>query len=222
MDRAAAHDRGSSPTAEPQVHTGPGQNSRADTSSSVTRSLSRRIKATRLERGLSLRATAATAQISPSLLSQIERGEANPSLVSLVSIAEALGVRPGALLDDASGPALSPVVRRSERRVIDDALCRREYLMHADEPKLEVAEIFLEPGGSSPLTPTEHTGRDYGIVLEGTVKVEVGAQTEEMTEGDYIAYDADQPHRIVNESDLPARLIWIVAFGTGAEGRRGT
>ena len=194
--------------------------SRADASLSVTRGVSKRIRAVRLERGLSLRATAASANVSPSLLSQIERGEANPSLVSLVSIAEALGVRPGALLDDAPSAPPSPVVRRAERHVIDDELCRREYLMHADEPTLEVAEIFLEPGGSSPLAPTAHSGRDYGVVTRGSVVVEVGSQREVLKEGDYIAYDADQPHRIVNESKRPARLIWIVAFGGGAESPR--
>lgn len=187
--------------------------SRDGTNSGVTQHLSRRIRALRLERGLSLRAVAATAHVSPSLLSQIERGEANPSLVSLVSIAEALGVRPGALLDDVDATRPSPVVRRCERHVIEDARCRREYLMHPDDPRLEVAEIVLAPGGSSPSALVEHSGRDYGVVLDGTLTVEVGGRREVLESGDYIAYDADQPHRIVNESDRDVRLIWIVALG---------
>jgi transcriptional regulator with XRE-family HTH domain len=196
--------------------------SRPDTEIQATRvgeTLSRRIRSLRMERGLSLRRVAGVAQISPSLLSQIERGEANPSLVSLMAIAEALNVRPGALLDEADSSSRSPAVRRSERRVVQDELCRREYLMHPDEPKLEVAEVILEPGGSSPPTFARHSGRDYGVVLEGTATVELASQKVVLEEGDYIAYDAQEPHRILNESDARVRLMWVVAFeGPGPTG----
>jgi transcriptional regulator with XRE-family HTH domain len=184
----------------------------------VTDVLSRRLRSLRQERGLSLRAVAAIAQVSPSLLSQIERGEASPSLVSLVAIADALAVRPGTLLDDEPHPATqSPVVRRGERRVIDDKQCRREYLMHVDDPNLEVAELFLPPGGSSRPRLAGHSGRDYGIVLEGKATVEFPEGTEELEEGDYIAFNANVPHRLVNGSKRNARIIWIIAHERGAE-----
>lgn len=194
----------------------PAGDSRAQVGQSVTATLSRRIRVLRNERGLSLRSVAAIAQISPSLLSQIERGEASPSLVSLMAIADALAVRPGALLDEASAaPSRSRVVRRDERRVINDKLCRREYLMHADDPQLEVAELLMPPGGSSRPALAKHPGRDYGIVLEGTAIVEFSSGREVLVEGDYIAFDSDDPHRIVNESDADVRVIWIVASEGG-------
>ncbi|MCW2952485.1 MAG: helix-turn-helix protein [Conexibacter sp.] len=184
----------------------------------VTETLSRRLRVLRAERGLSLRAVAGIAQVSPSLLSQIERGEASPSLLSLVAIADALDVRPGLLLDDPEQPEeRSPIVRRDQRRVIDDKLCRREYLMHVDDPYLEVAELYLPPGGSSRPSLAAHSGRDYGIVLEGTAIVELSTRRETLEEGDYIAFDADVPHRLVNESDRDARLMWIIAHDRARE-----
>jgi transcriptional regulator with XRE-family HTH domain len=177
----------------------------------VTASLSRRLRAARIARGLSLRAVAEKAQISTSLLSQIERGKASPSLVSLVAIADALTIRPGMLLDDDEELATSPVVRREERHVVDDNHCRREYLMHLDDPLLEVAELLMRPGSSTRPKLASHSGRDYGIVLQGQVRIEFDSGHEELGEGDYIAFDASRPHRVVNETGNEARVIWIIA-----------
>lgn len=208
MARAATGDKGS------------GARSSRTSARSVTEGLGSRIRALRAERGLSLRAVAGAAQISPSLLSQIERGDASPSLVSLVAIADALVVRPGVLLgDDEDAVTSSPVIRRDERRVIDDDLCRREYLMHLDDPYLEVAELFLAPGGSSRPALARHSGRDYGVVIEGQVTVELEGRREVLEEGDYIAFDADWPHRVVNESGGAARILWLIAHDRSAEGQ---
>jgi transcriptional regulator with XRE-family HTH domain len=187
----------------------------------VTPSLSRRLRTARQERGLSLEAVAQKAQISASLLSQIERGKASPSLVSLVAIADALMLRPGDLLDEtADETADSPVVRHSERHVIEDAGCRFEYMMHLDDPMLEVAEMLLQPDTASRPHLASHTGRDYGIVLEGTVRVEFEAGSEDLGVGDYIAFDSDAPHRLLNPSDKVARVIWIIAHEGSPRGGR--
>lgn len=177
----------------------------------VTSALSSRMRALRLERGLTLRQVSSKAQISPSLLSQIERGGANPSLLSLVAIADALMVRPGQLLDDDAGPSDSPVVRRDERHVLEGLQCRREYLMHVDDPYLEVAELFLRPGGCTRQALAKHSGRDYGIVLEGDVTVEFETNRYVLSMGDYIAFEADRPHRLVNHTEQDARVIWVIA-----------
>jgi transcriptional regulator with XRE-family HTH domain len=175
--------------------------------------LGARIRALRASRGLPLRAVADVAQISTSLLSQIERGEASPSLVSLVAIADALGTRPGVLLDEGGSATTSdsPVVRRSERRVIDDEACRREYLMHLDDPYLEVAEMVVAPGGASRPKLASHSGRDYGVVISGQVEIEFEGGSETLRYGDYIAFDAERSHRLVNRSSKPARVLWIIA-----------
>jgi transcriptional regulator with XRE-family HTH domain len=189
---------------------------------SVTAGLGGRIKALRAERGLSLRSVAAQAQVSPSLLSQIERGEASPSLISLVAIADALDVRPGRLLEDAAdAPVPSPVVRREQRRIVDDERCRREYLMHLDDPYLEVAELIVAPGGESRPGLAGHSGRDYGIVITGEIVVEFeDGRAETLKRGDYIAFDAEVPHRAVNRSARQARVLWIIAHDRSDSGRQ--
>lgn len=186
---------------------------RGQRAAEVSAGLGNRIRALRLQQGLSLRAVAAIAKISPSLLSQIERSEASPSLVSLVAIADALDVRPGVLLDDEvdTDQGDSLVVRRAERLVIDDETCRREFMMHLDDPYLEVAELTIAPGGESRPKLARHSGRDYGLVITGQIVVEIEEQEETLRRGDYIAFDAERPHRIVNRSSRPARALWIIA-----------
>lgn len=194
---------------------------RARESRDVTPNLSRRLRNARQERGLSLEAVAQKAQISTSLLSQIERGKASPSLVSLVAIADALMLRPGDLLDENTDQeARSPVVRHAERHVIEDAGCRFEYMMHLDDPMLEVAEMILKPGTASRPHLAGHTGRDYGIVLKGPVRVEFENESQTLRVGDYIAFDSEAPHRLVNEGKKEARVIWIIAHEGSPRGGR--
>jgi transcriptional regulator with XRE-family HTH domain len=170
-----------------------------------------RLRQLRTRRGQTLRSVAEKADVSPSLLSQIERGEASPSLLSLVAIAEALAVRPADLLDGDGPDPRSPVVRSWERRVIEDPQCRREYMMDLDDPYLLMAEIHIVPRGSSRPSAVTHSGRDYGIVLQGQVTVQLGDRRELLNEGDYIALDAHDPHRLLNETDEPARVLWVMA-----------
>lgn len=178
----------------------------------VGSALGARIHQVRERRAMSLRSVAAKAQISPSLLSQIERGTARPSLVSLVAIADALVVRPGDLLDAVGDSATeSHVIRREQRHVVDDPMCRREYMMHLDDPYLEVAELKIAPGGASRPSLAGHSGRDYGVVLEGTIVLETASSAVDLEVGDYIAFDSRDPHRIVNRSAEPARVLWVIA-----------
>ncbi|MEM9065151.1 MAG: response regulator [Planctomycetota bacterium] len=63
--------------------------------------LGRRIRLARTERGWTLKGLSETSGVSVSQLSSIERGAHLPSLESLLSVADALGQRPSAWLDEA-------------------------------------------------------------------------------------------------------------------------
>ncbi len=191
---------------------------RSERAAEVTASLGTRIRALRVEQGLSLRAVASVAQISASLLSHIERGEASPSLTSLVAIADALGTRPGYLLDDPSEGEVSPVIRREERIIVDDVKVRREFMMHLDDPYLDVIELAFDPGGEMRPHLAKHSGRDYGLVLSGQVVVQIEDIEETLRRGDYISFDAERPHRVINSSSKPARLLWIIAHDRSETG----
>lgn len=61
--------------------------------------LGKNVARLRRERGLSQEAFADHAQIHRTYISDIERGARNPTIEVVAKIANALGVKPGALLD---------------------------------------------------------------------------------------------------------------------------
>ena len=83
----------------------------------LARALSARIKSLRETASLSQQEVAARGDLSVSLVAKIEQGKkANPRASTLLDLARALGVTPGALLDD-----LLPAKKAAPEPVKDDA-----------------------------------------------------------------------------------------------------
>ncbi len=66
---------------------------------SLTATVARNLKTTRLARKLSQHALAAKAGLSVSYISMLEREQRSPPLDTLENLAGALGIRPAALLE---------------------------------------------------------------------------------------------------------------------------
>ena len=60
-----------------------------------------------------------------------------------------------------------------------------------------------------------HPGREYGVVLEGQLGVQLGFDEYTLGPGDSIAFDSTKPHRLCNLGDVPVNGIWFVV---GREG----
>lgn len=185
----------------------------------VIRTVGARLKQLRVRRDMSLRTVAARADVSPSLLSSIERGQTNPSLVSLMALADALGVRPGVLLDTDEDDSHQVVIPREDRRIMDAPFCRREYMMRLDDPAIEACELVVPPDGYSRSIVASHSGRDYALVLAGQPTLVLGDQEHELAPGDFTFFEGSTPHRLVNHGKVEARVFWVVVFAdrAGAE-----
>jgi quercetin dioxygenase-like cupin family protein len=66
-----------------------------------------------------------------------------------------------------------------------------------------------------------HSGREYGLVLEGNLRVTVGFEAHDLKPGDSIAFDSTVPHRLENIGDRPARAVWLALGRYGSDPRRG-
>jgi transcriptional regulator with XRE-family HTH domain len=175
-------------------------------------SIGERVRALRQSRGLGLRELARRVEITASMLSQIERGNANPSVGTLFRLAEALETSTDSFFDMGEGPALpNPVVRRGSRAQISlSGGITWERLTPTDEHDFEFMETIYPPGASSSTEMLRHSGRDYGVVLQGMLDVTVGFTTHRLGPGDSIAFDASIPHKLSNPGPEPARTIWVV------------
>lgn len=168
-----------------------------------------RIREARHRRGLSQADVAAATGISESFIRLLERGRTDIALSRLIAVCGAVGLAPAELIRDAYSSVIQ-VARREER--IDAAAretgVRLQLLFPAGESALEPAVFELEPGVAMQ-KPLLHRGREFVFVLEGEVRLEVGAATVDLARGDASDYQSSIPHRFTNLSvtDRAAFLI---------------
>jgi transcriptional regulator with XRE-family HTH domain len=185
---------------------------------------------------LSVRELARRVGCSASLISQIERGACVPSVGVLYSLAAELGHSLDYLVfgsrgTDAAGseavPEAAPeavpgaavpeapciVQRASGRNVIDLASgVRWERLTPGADAQTDFLEVVYSPGGHSTdeRRLLRHEGREYGVVLTGTLQANVGFESYELGPGDSIAFDSSTPHEYLNKTGEVVRAIWVV------------
>jgi transcriptional regulator with XRE-family HTH domain len=175
----------------------------------------RRLRAERERRGISLRELARRLEISPSAISQIETGRARPSVATLWAIVTELGMS----LDDLFAPeadrppSILPVVSAEAREALQLATGVRWERMTANaDPDVDFIWVVYDVGGSS--SPDDgfirHAGREYGLVLSGTLEVTVGFERSVLGPGDSISFDSTTPHRLRNAGDEPVTGVWVV------------
>lgn len=171
--------------------------------------LGKRVALLREVRGMSLRALATAAGVSSSFLSQLENGRTNASVASLRKIAAALGVSPAQLLDD-SPTHTRGVLRADQRPTLPLEGAQKFVLSLPPLNNLEVYAGVFQAGGSTGSDSYTHGhAQEMLIVTAGEVVLELGDARYTMGPDDSIEFLSSVPHRVVNESDAPASVIWI-------------
>jgi transcriptional regulator with XRE-family HTH domain/quercetin dioxygenase-like cupin family protein len=114
----------------------------------------------------------------------------------------------------ASAPGSDGVVQRGcDRRIIDLASgVRWERLTPGADDRVDFLEVIYSPGGHSTdeRRPLRHEGREYGLILSGTLRASVGFETYELNPGDSIAFDSSIPHEYWNTTDDSVHAVWVV------------
>jgi transcriptional regulator with XRE-family HTH domain len=171
------------------------------------------VRRLRRQRQLTLQALASQAEISVGMLSQIERGVASPSLRSLLRVAEALEVPVGWLFDPPRSPSEGPtwVLRRPQRRSIalEEEGITKELLSPPGDGTMELLLVTVRPGGSSGPAYT-HAGEDAGVVLEGSLLLEVDGEPAVLEAGDAFRFASSRPHRFCNRGTVRTVVLWAL------------
>ncbi|HVW18459.1 MAG TPA: XRE family transcriptional regulator [Solirubrobacteraceae bacterium] len=204
--------------------------------------IGKRLRAKREERGLSLRKLAARLEISPSALSQIETGRSRPSVSTLYAIVNELGISFDELFPPAPGRSAAPaagepgaitlrglrhgpeelVQRMADRKVIEMASgVTWERLNPTGDRDVDFLEATYDVDGASSAGDTfmRHSGREYGLILSGRLRVTVGFDEYELEPGDSICFDSQQPHRLATIGEEPVKAIWFVIGRHGSDAR---
>jgi transcriptional regulator with XRE-family HTH domain len=183
------------------------------TTADAERALGPLIRARRQHLKLTLAQVAERVDLSIGMLSQVERGLSTPTIRQLQGIATALGVRIGWFFqpDEKAGTAEADiVVRAGQRRKID----YRDLGMTDELPdlggKLGLLMCTLSPGASNGAEPYTHEGDEAGLLLSGTLEIEVDGRVFVLRAGDSFGFQSTSPHRYRNRGDTDAVIVWAL------------
>lgn len=195
-----------------------------------------RIRVGRKAAGLSVRELARRIEVSPSHVSQVERGLAKFSVRTLYGVVNELGLSMDSLFDDATPPATDEDAQPVAARSAEDPLQAGGIVLRADnrptiplaggtrwerltplpETGAEFIEVVYPPVQEADLEAVSfarHQSREYGVVISGTLTVQVGFEKSLLGPGDSIAFDSMTPHRFWNETSQEVRCVWFIWDG---------
>jgi transcriptional regulator with XRE-family HTH domain len=104
-----------------------------------------------------------------------------------------------------------PVIRATKRPTIElNGGVTWSRLTAQAETGAEYLEITYAPGSTSGANMSHHAGREFGLILEGELTVELGFERYNLCQGDSIIFDSETPHRLTNNCTKPVRALWVV------------
>ena len=172
--------------------------------------LGRRIRQVRRKKKMALREVADAAEVSESFLSQVERGLANPSVASLRRIANAIREPVGSFF--VGDPPEGMLVRAGDRRrLIHSKGVLEDYLLTPPTARsLQIIYCVVGAGEGSGPEPYAHPAdEECLIVLSGRLDVGIGSQTYQLSRGDALLLDPNNPHSFANPGMEPATMLWV-------------
>ncbi|WP_147181722.1 MULTISPECIES: helix-turn-helix domain-containing protein [Alphaproteobacteria] len=174
-----------------------------------------RIRLRRKVKRLTLAQVAEAAGISTAQLSQIERGNAMPSVDKLVLLCQAIDMPVSWLFDgaDHTGPASTEsrlIVRKAKRRhiVFQKNGMEKDMLTPDSMPQIQMMRLVLSPDGTTGDMPyNEKEGAKCGLLLRGSISLEIDGEVYRLYAGDSFAFSATALIRFWAEGE-ESEIIW--------------
>ncbi len=171
------------------------------------------IRRYRKEKKLTLKAVAEKAGISEGFLSQVENDVNSPSVDTLSKICDAIGVKAGDLLNQASRQENLVLIRKSEWGDIDlphTGFITRRFFPPENRKVIDSAILVIEPRRSIPVRKNIKNGQELLCILKGSLELVHGERTLCLAEGDTVHYFAEQKRQsITNKNKDLAIALWI-------------
>lgn len=167
-------------------------------------------------RGMSLRQVAEAANISVGMLSQVERGLAAPSIKTLRAVCTAMDMPVNWLFQsdgEIRSPASAYIVPHNGRRSLsyEDGGLVKELLTPDNQQKIQMLRFVITPGTNSGEPYCNAEGGKCGVVLAGTLGLELDGTTFTVETGDSFAFPASMMVRFWAIGNVTCEVIWVVA-----------
>jgi transcriptional regulator with XRE-family HTH domain len=180
-----------------------------DGAAETMRRVGAQVRRLRTKRGMTLQQMSAETGTSVSMLSMLERGVATPSIGTLVTVASVLGTHMAELFGEQQEPR-SPLRPQSEQVEVNSGEGVVRRAVHTDARRgLEMVVNEYAPGTSSGRDPSHHPGTEFGVLVSGSLVVEVDGVEYTLKPGDGMTYSSQIPHRFENRSRSVARAVWV-------------
>ncbi len=109
----------------------------------------------------------------------------------------------------------SPIIHANSRPTIElKGGVTWSRLTALAESGAEFLEINYAPEAMSGAHMSHHEGREFGLILEGELVVELGFESYTLRAGDSIIFESTTPHRMANKGNGQMRAIWVVLSRT--------
>jgi len=174
------------------------------------------IRTLRKEKGLSLRELSRRAGLSTSFLSMVERGHSSLALTSLNNVAKALDTDLADLFVSERKVRVSHPLPHVSRAKEDDQLSiassQRVYrVLSPRAPGLVFEPLLVTVRPKSDLEePYSHEGEEFAYVIEGELLFTIHGEEYRLGPGDSIHLLSTVPHAIRNDTDEPAKILWVL------------
>ena len=175
----------------------------------VRMDIGKRMKELRIQYGLTQQELADRSELTKGFISQLERNQNSPSIGTLLDIIQCLGTTPAEFFTDEEPEQI--VFEKDDyfEKISEDGNKMIEWIIpNAQKNSMEPVRLTLKPGGSSD-THLPHAGEEFGYVLKGTVRVFYGGRTYTVRAGESFYFQAGKKHRLENNGNRDAILIWV-------------
>jgi quercetin dioxygenase-like cupin family protein/DNA-binding XRE family transcriptional regulator len=177
-----------------------------------------KLRALRLKKKMGLVELGRHTGLSAAMISKVERGVLFPTLPTLLRIALVFGVGLDHFFSAAAARQAVGVVRRAERSRFSERLGGRDVAWEfecldftATERKLNA--YWVKFAAAARPRPHEHPGAEFIHVLKGTLTLKLGAETQELDEGDSIYFDSSQPHSYSRSGPRACEALVVTTGG---------
>lgn len=166
------------------------------------------VRARRKQLHMTLQDLGDAADVSVGYLSQLERDLATPSLGTLTQIARSLDVGVDYFISTPkAGDALTRAGERAQFSVDGSSVIYER--LGAEFPGSVLSSFILHVPSGYRSETVHHEGEEMIFVLDGTITQRVDDQEMVISAGDSLHFRGNRPHSWSNESDSPAKLLWV-------------
>ncbi len=179
----------------------------------------KRIRLMRLDAGYSMEEMAEKTDVTKEQYEIYENGQADLPFTFIHKCSLAFGIELSDILEGQSANLTSYTVTRKGKGQVTASEDGIEIKNLAPRFKKKLGEPYFVKYEYSaeqqekPIHTTTHSGQEFDLVLSGTLKVQIGDNTEVLREGDSIFYNSSEPHGMIAVGGEDCTFLAVVFAG---------